>query len=237
MSYSSLKPVINAFDGAIIVWEVANSQRSFCFDVTFRLEHPQLIRLGAEKPPLHFHPYQEEYVEVLDGRLVLEVEGIESVLTKNDGEVCIHPWASHRLYPPSLELDNIGGLPDAPSTRGVTRFLLSGQRTSEAFRLDTVFFQNWYGYQDEIFSQGGKFDIIQVMNMFDAGGSYASLPEWFPFGKRIAQCAGIVIGRWLGGLLGYQPFHRRWTRDWQLACQKMETSFFLRRFADPDKSE
>ena len=43
---------------------------------------------------------------------------------------------------------------------------------------------------------------------------------------------GVVIGRWLGGLLGYQPFYRKWTTDWDLACSKMETSIFQRRFAD-----
>jgi hypothetical protein len=45
-----------------------------------------------------------------------------------------------------------------------------------------------------------------------------------------------VVGRWLGGMLGYQPFYRKWTTDWELACQKMETSLFQKRFADKTKT-
>ena len=72
--------------------------------------------------------------------------------------------------------------------------------------------------------------------MFDAGGSYMTLPWWVPFRGRVSQLAGIVIGRWLGGIAGYQPFYRKWSDDWQLACEKMETCVFLRRFADRAKT-
>lgn len=46
-----------------------------------------------------------------------------------------------------------------------TRFLLSGEKSRQAFQLDDVFFQNWYGYQDEVVMNGGKFDVIQIMNV------------------------------------------------------------------------
>lgn len=68
--------------------------------------------------------------------------------------------------------------------------------------------------------------------MFDAAGSYVSLPGWLPFGRIISRAAGIVVGRCIGGALGYQPYYRAWTTDWDLACEKMETSLFQRRFAD-----
>ncbi|KAI4284351.1 MAG: hypothetical protein L6R38_001457, partial [Xanthoria sp. 2 TBL-2021] len=68
--------------------------------------------------------------------------------------------------------------------------------------------------------------------IFDAGASYLSLPPWVPFGRTLSRIAGIVVGRWIGGLLGYQPFYKQWTSDWDLACRKMETSWFQRRFAD-----
>jgi hypothetical protein len=67
--------------------------------------------------------------------------------------------------------------------------------------------------------------------MFDAGGSYLSLPKWVPFGRTIARSLGIVLGRWVGGTLGYQPFFEKWTTDWDLACEKMDMSIFHRRFA------
>ena len=73
---------------------------------------------------------------------------------------------------------------------------------------------------------------VFVQQMFDAGGSYLSLPDWVPFGRTLSQGAIIVIGRWIGGLLGYQPFYKEWTSDWDLACRKMETSWFQRKFVD-----
>ena len=70
---------------------------------------------------------------------------------------------------------------------------------------------------------------------FDAGGSYLSLPWWVPFGQTVSRTMALVVGRWVGGFLGYQPFYRKWTTDWDLACQKMESSLFQRRFADRSK--
>lgn len=73
--------------------------------------------------------------------------------------------------------------------------------------------------------------------MFDAGGSYLSLPTWVPFGKYISYYVlGIGMGRWLAAILGYQPYYREWTNDarWEQACRKMETTLFQRRFAKRD---
>ncbi|KAK8008144.1 hypothetical protein PG991_010695 [Apiospora marii] len=242
--------VISAFDGAIVVHRVRDATRAFYYDITFDLSHPRLIQLAsADKPPMHFHPYQEEYIQVLSGTLGVEVEKAAYRLRPEDGELCVAPWANHRLYPLTLvaqgapdgdrqdEIESSAdetAPPPQPALR-TTRFLLSAQKSAVAFRLDDNFFQNWYGYQDEVVMSGRKLDMIQVMNMFDAGGSYLTLPSWIPFSKRLAQIVGIVVGRWIGGLLGYQPFHRKWTTDWTLASEKLETSWFLRRFSDRAK--
>ena len=93
-------------------------------------------------------------MQVLEGRLCLEVEGRERVLELEDGEIRAEPWANHRLYPPAT------GKGDGEA---VTRFLLSGGETKEVYRLDTLFFQNWYGYQDEVVMRGAKVDLIQVL--------------------------------------------------------------------------
>ena len=76
-----------------------------------------------------------------------------------------------------------------------------------------------------------------MVQMFDAGGSYISFPWWIPFGRTMSMVIGIVVGRWAGGMLGYQPFHRKWTNDWNTACEKMETSYFQRKFATRAKIE
>ncbi|KAK0636787.1 hypothetical protein B0T17DRAFT_504200 [Bombardia bombarda] len=213
----------HSFDGGVETRIVTHPGRAFAFEVTFNTANPILVKLAGQKPPLHFHPYQAEYMEVLAGRLMVEVDGHERVLRPEDGEMCVQPWAHHRLYPPAL----------APGDRDTrTVFLLSGDETPEVYKLDLVFFTNWYAYQDEVFLRGKRLDLVQVMSMFDAGASYLSLPWWVPFGRSISRALGIAVGRWIGGLLGYQPFHRKWTLDWETACQRMETTMFQRRFAD-----
>lgn len=73
--------------------------------------------------------------------------------------------------------------------------------------------------------------------MFDAGDTYPSLPRWVPFRTTVGVILGVVLGRWIGGLLGYQPFFPEWTSDWQLACNRMERNWTQRRFAVRDAQE
>ncbi|TGJ87168.1 hypothetical protein E0Z10_g1587 [Xylaria hypoxylon] len=230
-----LGKVITAFEGGIVTRVIDHpydSSRVFAYEVTFHLRHPRVVAVAAQKPPLHFHPYQEEYVEVLEGRLAVEVEGVEHVLGPSDSEFMLKPWCNHRLYSPVTDVREQAKKHNDGWDGEKTVFLLSGQDTDEMFRLDTVFFENWYAYQDRIVVNGDKINLIQVMSMFDAGGSYLSLPTWIPFSRTIARGLGIVVGRWIGGLLGYQPFLGEWTTDWDLACRKMEMTIFHKRFAN-----
>lgn len=149
-----------SFDGAIVVRRVEDPALAFYYEVCFDLTHPRLIKLASEeKPPMHFHPHQEEYIKVLSGRLGVQVEKTEYKLGPQDGELRVLPWTNHRLYPlpPS---ESAGG-----HDEGKTVFLLSAEKSSLDFQLDDIFFQNWYGYQDEVVMTGGKFDVIQVMNV------------------------------------------------------------------------
>ncbi|KAI1377103.1 hypothetical protein F4677DRAFT_444908 [Hypoxylon crocopeplum] len=201
--------VITAFEGGIstrVITHPSHPDRVFAYEVTFLLQHPRVVSVASLKPPLHFHPHQEEYVQVLEGRLALEIEGKEHVLGPEDGEMPVRPWTNHRLYSPVAD--------DTEAELKVTRFMLSAESTPELFRLDTVFFENWYAYQDQIVVKGEKIDLVQVMSMFDAGGSYLSLPRWIPFSRTIARALGILS-----------------------ACRKMEMSIFQRRFADRSKTE
>jgi hypothetical protein len=143
-----------SFDGAISTVTVALPNRGFAFRVTFLLHHEKLLLLGKEKPPLHFHPYQEEFITVLEGCLAVEIEGVEHILTSADGEFTIRRWTNHRLYPPPLK-----------AGENVTRFLLSGVDTDETYKLDELFFENWYGYQNAVFVHGEPLSIIQVMSV------------------------------------------------------------------------
>ncbi|KKA18216.1 hypothetical protein T310_7842 [Rasamsonia emersonii CBS 393.64] len=156
MTTATATPLFAAFNGAITTRLIAHPHRAlaFAFEVTF-VAHLWPAALAGKKPPLHFHPHQEEYIEVLEGQLCVEVEGHEHVLSAADGEFCVRPWSSHCLYPPVQFF--VGG-------DSTIRFLLAGQETSRLFRLDTIFFENWYGYQDEVVLRGRRsLDLIQVM--------------------------------------------------------------------------
>lgn len=73
--------------------------------------------------------------------------------------------------------------------------------------------------------------------MFDAGDTYLTLPWWVPFRCTVAILLGIIVGRWLGGLLGYQPFFPEWTTEWSLACQVMEKTWTQKQYAQRDAQE
>ena len=137
-----------------------HSNCAFAFEVIIQDRHPQILALGTQRPPAHFHPYQSEYMEVLEGRLGLEIEGCDRILGPGDGQVRVEPWTSHRMFPPPLQE---GSKEDGEHTGGTTRFILSGGETAELFRLDTVFFENWYRYQDEVVMGGGSMDLIQLL--------------------------------------------------------------------------
>ncbi|KAJ9293201.1 hypothetical protein DTO271G3_7924 [Paecilomyces variotii] len=218
MADSEPSRLFSVFNNAITTHLYPHSNSAFAYDVTFiRSVWPS--GLSNKKPPLHFHPYQKEYIQVTEGTLCVDIEGSTRVLDPSIGEICILPWTNHRLYPP----EDYGG-------SDTIRFLLSGEESGRMFQLDNVFSENWYRYQEAAVGRKGL-RLVQVMAMFDAGGTYLTLPWWIPFSQTCAVVLGIVVGRWLGSLLGYQPYYRQWTSDWGLACEKMKTSIWHRRFA------
>lgn len=73
------------------------------------------------------------------------------MLDPSIGEICILPWTNHRLYPP----EDFGG-------SDTIRFLLSGEESGRMFQLDSMFFENWYRYQ-EAAVDGEGLKSVQVM--------------------------------------------------------------------------
>lgn len=110
----------------------------------------------GRKPPGHFH-FQEEYIQVTEGTLAVEVEGKEVGLTAADGVFTVRPYVNHRLYPALLSSQNGGH---------ITRFLLSGQKmAAQPYNMDVVFFENWYKYQDHVVVDGAPISLIQVLSV------------------------------------------------------------------------
>lgn len=217
--------------------------REFAFDVT--LDLVKGAELFKQKPPLHFHVSQDEYFQVLEGTAILEYGGQQHELSKDSPPFTIRAWENHRTYP--LRADQ---------GKNIVRFLLSAdQIPQKAFKLNTLFFENWYRYQEEVIMNNGTFSLLQILSVssnssptsypansplsqtFDAGGTYLAPPLWLPFGRTLVKAMSIVVGRWLGGALGYQPFYHKYSTDWNLACEEMQTCFFQRRFAEHSKND
>ncbi|EMR62812.1 hypothetical protein UCREL1_10273 [Eutypa lata UCREL1] len=207
MEYSNLDQVINVLGGVVSTRVIKHSERSFAFEVTLDLAKGS--EFFAQKPPLHFHANQDEYIQAVQGNTGLELEGREIVLTPGSPEYCIPSWANHRSYPmPMRTQDGVNKV----------KFLLSGAQSPEPFQLNLLFFENWYRYQESVVTGGKKIDIIQVLSTFDGGGTYLSFPSWVPFGRKVSQILGVVV-------------------DWALACHEMEASIFQRRFAQLSKTD
>ncbi len=83
------------------------------------------------------------------------------VFTEKDGEYALPPGPHHCIY-------------GTPGQEGeVCEFWLGASRSGGVFELDQAFFENWYGYQEDVMLRGVKPDPIQVMCV--------SEPACFPF--------------------------------------------------------
>ena len=109
---------------------------------------------SGKKPPTHFHTSQWEYFKVLHGCLTIEFNGTPRHCTVEDGEVAIRPNTHHVQYgTPGKELQEV-------------TFQISGGNGVEGeLTMDLGFFENWYGYQEDVFQRGQKLDVIQVLSV------------------------------------------------------------------------
>ena len=117
---------------------------------------------GAEffsnkKPPMHFHVAQDEYLQAVEGKTAVDIEGQELIFSPGDPEFTIKAWTNHRSYPIAPALQE-------PGCKTV-KFLLSGAKSSKSFSLSPMFFENWYKYQDEIIKTSGRVSLIQVLSV------------------------------------------------------------------------
>jgi hypothetical protein len=188
-------------------------------------------------PPVHFHQFQTEYFSVQYGICIVEINGVPTVLRPEDGEISCKAGNIHAFYIH----------PDSPEKMTI---ILSASDAGNDYQLDRVFFENWYGYWHDALLHGGGLDLIQTLQVrrymsytsrhttsadtkptqiHDAGDHYTPAPAWMPFRRFFGYWGCVIIGRWLGGLLGYKPFFKEYTTDWDFAVAKMKGNFWTRR--------
>jgi hypothetical protein len=144
---------VERFDGAISVRRLPHPDRLFNLEVTFDDEHPHMLKLREQKPPVHFHYSQVEYIEVVEGSLYIDLGEKQVLLTASDGEYTIPPWTKHRAIPGPLE-----------TGRKYTKFILSGPKSNDTYMLDFIFYENYYRYMDQVLAPGAEgISIIQIL--------------------------------------------------------------------------
>lgn len=112
----------------------------------------KLIASG-KKPPTHFHPHQWEFFRVLKGNLTIEMNGVPVYRTVEDGEMAVPPYTHHVIYgTPGTEMNEVEFVVSATDAR-----------IDLPVAMDQAFFENWYGYQEDVFQRGQTLDLIQVL--------------------------------------------------------------------------
>lgn len=127
----------------------------FVRKITFYLDHPR-ASFFATKPPVHFHSFQGGYIKVVEGIMAVEVERCEVLLSAADPEFRILPRTNHHSYP---------ALKSHQQQGSVVRVSLSREKYAEVFELTTLFFENYYKYQNDVVMKGGAISITQLMSV------------------------------------------------------------------------
>lgn len=94
------------------------------------------------------HQYQTEYFSVEEGVLGIEVDGVSDKKTPKDGELSVKAGSFHRFF-------------RHPDSDGPMTVYLSASDSGKDYKLDRVFFENWYGYWSDALLHKGKMSYIQ----------------------------------------------------------------------------
>jgi len=176
----------------------------------------QLLVEKPSGPPPHLHRYQTEFFKVEEGIMGVNIDGQIFKKTPEDPEFSIPPNVFHGFF-------------RHPESPGPMTVVLSSSDSGRDYKLDRVFFENWYGFWHDSSVYYGGMNYIQWLQIYDAGDAYPYVPPWVPFRENVSYCWGVAIGRWLGGMLGYKPFYKEYTTDWGYAVAKMRSHFWQRR--------
>ncbi|KAJ6779468.1 hypothetical protein PWT90_00774 [Aphanocladium album] len=187
-------------------------------------------------PPPHFHLHQTERFRVIKGRVGIEVNEKVTILRPSDGVAICPAGNIHRFI---VDVPRDKNCPEDDDDDGELVFMVNATDSGKDFVLDRIFLENWYGVRVDSFKYGTKIDFIQQCATFDGGDHYlpfpATLPQWVPMTWSVAIRTflgfwiTVIIGRYIGGLMGYQPFYKEYTTDWELAVAKMQGTWFYRR--------
>ncbi|KAF2822309.1 hypothetical protein CC86DRAFT_425947 [Ophiobolus disseminans] len=112
---------------------------------------------------------------MLEGKLYVDVKDERIRLTPSHGELEVPLWCRNRVIP----------LPPSrcPGADG-------------AYILDAILHENYYQYMDQELALGGDgISVIQVLCIFDRGGSCLALPKLLPFSLILSRAMTALISQ------------------------------------------
>ena len=142
------------------------------------------------RPPYHWHWYQTEFFHIKQGAFIFTLEGKSFRHTAADPQPVTIP-VTHRH---TFKTD-----PDCTETCIIE---ISAQPPDSG--LSERFFRNIYGYLDDCETQKVTPSPIQLLMFLDSAEVSLALPGPRFVANPISWLIGVVLGRWLGWLLGYR---------------------------------
>lgn len=122
---------------------------------------------NGTKPPVHFHRHQYESFEVIGaGDFTVEIDGVQHRIRKGDPPAVVPPYRHHVVYgTPGVEQAEVDFILSSKDDRNKDDKKKDADALRQQYLLDRMFFENWYGYQEEVFQGKTKFDFIQILSV------------------------------------------------------------------------
>ncbi|KAI9166304.1 putative oxidoreductase patJ [Paramyrothecium foliicola] len=214
---------------------------------------PQNLRKLIDSPmrPVgpypHFHKFQNEYFTVLSGIMGIELDGEHRVVYPEDGEISVKAGTVHRYYihpdSPGPMTINISATESGVDYQLDRMFLENwyGYWHDALLHKGKIDYLQYLAVRNFLLVLLDECSICTCPNphlygitnlghakIMDGGDVYPVGPKWVPFRRFFGYWGTIILGRWVGGLLGYPPYFREYTTDWDFAVAKMKGSWSQR---------
>ncbi|MCJ1369801.1 hypothetical protein MMC20_001013 [Loxospora ochrophaea] len=153
-------------------------------------------------PPMHWHWYQDEFFTIKRGAFIFTLEGKDIHRHANDGLGAIKIPKGFRH---TFRVDQ-----DCQEDRCEIEF--TADDVGKGGLSETIF-RNIYGYLDDCEKNKCAPSPVQMLLLFDSAEMSLALPGPRWIANPVSWLLGIVVGRWLGRVLGYKVSYPEYSEE------------------------
>ncbi|KAF2720729.1 hypothetical protein K431DRAFT_225703 [Polychaeton citri CBS 116435] len=154
-------------------------------------------------PPMHWHWRQEEYFTVTHGRFIFTLEGREFTVSATDEQT--------KITIPVLLRHTFKVDPTCTEPCGIELSTLISPAGEEEGATER-FFRNLYSYLEDCHQQKVAPSLPQLLLFLDSAEVSLAFPGPGWIARPLSYAFGVVVGRWLGWLLGYRASYPEYYR-------------------------